>query len=160
MGSSFHSPDTLNLNFLSQVTCTELLSNPLSVSSVFFINVQDVNEAPYNLTISSQSVSENQVTGYFVGMLSVLDPDLPVGNWCTRVSHWTAFVLTLGRSSAVEIFRFWDEDDYEYEIFSGAGLSSACAWASVILAGKRDSRRHSITSFSENVVVAGTIIKF
>ena len=80
MGSSFHSPDTLNLNFLSQVTCTELLSNPLSVSSVFFINVQDVNEAPYNLTISFQSVSENQETGCFVGMLSVLDPDLPVGN--------------------------------------------------------------------------------
>ena len=79
------------LNFLSQVTCTELLSNPLSVSAVFFINVQDVNEAPYNLTISSQSVSENQETGYFVGMLSVLDPDLPVGNWCTRV-YRTPFV--------------------------------------------------------------------
>ena len=26
----------------------------------------------------------------------------------------------------------------------------------MILAGKRDSRRHSTTSFSENVVVAGT----
>ena len=84
------------LNFLSQVTCTELLSNPLSVSAVFFINVQDVNEAPYNLTISSQFVSENQETGYFVGMLSVLDPDLPVGNWCTRVSYWTAFVRNFG----------------------------------------------------------------
>ena len=83
------------LNFLSQVTCTELLSNPLSVSAVFFINVQDVNEAPYNLTISSQSVSENQETGYFVGMLSVLDPDLPVGNWCTRV-YRTAFVRNFG----------------------------------------------------------------
>ena len=33
---------------------------------------------------------------------------------------------------------------------------SALAWALVILAGKRDSRRHSTTSFSENVVVAGT----
>ena len=31
-------------------------------------------------------------------------------------------------------FRFWDEEDYEYEIFSM--LSSARAWASVILAGK------------------------
>ena len=49
----------------------------------------------------------------------------------------------------------WDEDDYEYEIFSI--LSTARAWTNVILAGKRDSRRPTTTSFSENVVVAGTI---
>ena len=54
----------------------------------------------------------------------------------------------------LESFWFWDEDDYKYEIFSM--LSIAHAWTSVILAGKRDSRRHSTTSFSENVVVAGT----
>ena len=51
----------------------------------------------------------------------------------------------------IESFSFWDEDDNEYEI-----LSIAHAWASVILAGKHDSRRHSTTSFSENVVMAGT----
>ena len=49
-------------------------------------------------------------------------------------------------------FRFHDENDYEYEIFSI--LRSARAWNSVILAGKRDSLRHSTTSFSENVVVS------
>ena len=49
--------------------------------------------------------------------------------------------------------RFFDEDDYEYEIFSI--LSVAQAWTSVILAGKRDNGRHSTTSFSEEVVVAG-----
>ena len=43
---------------------------------------------------------------------------------------------------------------YEYEISSV--LSSARAWPSVILAGKRDSRRHSSMSFSENVVVSET----
>ena len=53
----------------------------------------------------------------------------------------------------IECFRFWDEDEEEDEIFSV--LSSALAWANVILAGKRDSRRHSTTSFSESVVVAG-----
>ena len=53
-----------------------------------------------------------------------------------------------------ESFRFWDEDDYEYEIFPI--LSSARAWTSVILAGKRDSSRRSTTSISENVQVAGT----
>ena len=50
--------------------------------------------------------------------------------------------------------RFFDEDDHEYKIFSI--LSIAQAWTSVILAGKRDHRRHSTTSFSEEVVVAGT----
>ena len=52
----------------------------------------------------------------------------------------------------LESFRFWDEDGYQYEIFPI--LLSARGWTSVILAGKRDSSRHSTTSFSENVVVA------
>ena len=42
----------------------------------------------------------------------------------------------------------------KYEISSI--LTSARAWTSVILAGKRGSRRHSTTSFSENVEVAET----
>ena len=62
--------------------------------------------------------------------------------------------LHCSKTPILESFRFWDEDDYEYESFSI--LSSAHAWTSVILAGKRDSRRHSITIFSENVVVAET----
>ena len=44
--------------------------------------------------------------------------------------------------------RFWDEKDYEEGIFSI--LSSARTWMGVILAGKRDSRRHSTAGFSEN----------
>ena len=48
----------------------------------------------------------------------------------------------------------WDEYNNENEIFSI--LSITRAWTNVILAGKRDIRRHSTTSFSENVVVAGT----
>ena len=42
---------------------------------------------------------------------------------------------------------------YDYEI---SIVSSARALGSVILAGKPGSRRHSTTSFSESVVVAGT----
>ena len=53
-----------------------------------------------------------------------------------------------------ETFRFYDQYDNEYEIFSI--LSSVRAWTSVILAGKRGNRRHSTTSFSENVEVAET----
>ena len=74
----FHQIRSKFLSFLPQVSCTELLPNPLSVSALFTINVQDVNEAPYNLTISSKTVKENGFPWDFVGMLSVLDPDLPV----------------------------------------------------------------------------------
>ena len=45
-------------------------------------------------------------------------------------------------------------NNHEYEIFSV--LSSKRSWTSVILAGNRGSRRHSTTSFSEIVEVAGT----
>ena len=55
----------------------------------------------------------------------------------------------------IEGFTVEDEKDYEYEIFSI--LSIAHTWTSVILAGKRNSRRRSTTSFTENVVMAGTI---
>ena len=48
----------------------------------------------------------------------------------------------------VEIFRFYDEGDYECEIFSI--LSSAYVRTSVILAGKRYNHRHSTTSFCGN----------
>ena len=44
----------------------------------------------------------------------------------------------------------WVEDGYEREDFSV--LSSAWAWATVILERKRGSRRHPTTIFSENVV--------
>ena len=40
-------------------------------------------------------------------------------------------------------YRFWDENDCVYEIFSI--VSSARAWGSVILEGKRGSRRQSTT---------------
>ena len=48
--------------------------------------------------------------------------------------------------SIIESFRFWDEDDFEYEIFSI--LSTAHEpWTSVILVAKRDSRRNSTKGF-------------
>ena len=51
-----------------------------------------------------------------------------------------------------------NEEAYKNWIFSI--LSGARAWTRVILAGKRDSRRHSATRFSENVVVVEQVNKY
>ena len=59
-------------------------------------------------------------------------------------------ILVFVLYSELRVLRFWVEDDYEYEIFSI--LSIARMWTSVILAGKRDSSRHSTTSSGANVV--------
>ena len=82
---------------------------------------------------------------------------LPSLNWDSRIKIPVAWITTIGhrqQSYLLETFRLYDENDCECEIFSL--VSSARAWASVILAGKRGSRRHSTTSFSENVVVTET----
>ena len=71
-------------------------------------------------------------------------PGLQTALWATFASH-----------SKTESFRFYmNEYDDEYEILSM--LSSVRAWNSVILAGKRGSRRRSPSSFSVNIVVAET----
>ena len=55
-----------------------MLSNPLSVTETFTISVTDVNESPFNLTISGDTVKENGFSGEIVGDLAVQDPDTPV----------------------------------------------------------------------------------
>ena len=51
--------------------------------------------------------------------------------------------------AAIESFRFWEEDDYGYDIFSALIIVLLRSRTNVSLAGKRDSCHHSITSFSE-----------
>ncbi|KAK7488419.1 hypothetical protein BaRGS_00020393, partial [Batillaria attramentaria] len=47
----------------------------LGVSRSLTINVTDVNEAPYDVRLSSESVSENQPVGQVVGEIRATDPD-------------------------------------------------------------------------------------
>ena len=63
-----------------------------------------------------------------------------INSQVNQLAYWLSLAHWL------DSFRFWDEDDYE--IFSI--LSIAYAWTSVILAGKRDSCRHSTTGFGGN----------
>ena len=76
-----------------------------------------------------------------------------LGQSCIELHYGTVLGHSRFFCWLLETFRFWDENDYDYDIFSI--LSIAHAWTSVIGAGKRDSRRHSTSSISENVVEAG-----
>ena len=64
--------------------------------------------------------------------------------WIIMYGIYPRQVLALFRT-ILQSFRFWDEDVYEYVIFSI--LRIALAWISIILAGKRDGRCHSTSSF-------------
>ena len=57
----------------------------------------------------------------------------------------TERLLGMSRPVLTEIFEFQDEDDYECTIL--LVVSSARVWSSIILAGKRDSRRNSNMGF-------------
>ena len=62
------------------------------------------------------------------------------------------YILLQGYSQEWRILGSEKKNDYANEIF--LTLNSARSWTIVILAGKRDRRRHSTTTvFSENVVV-------
>ena len=54
----------------------------------------------------------------------------------------------------LESFRFEEDNNYEYKIFSI--LSIAGTWTSVILAGKHDGHDHSVKKFSMYVIVMET----
>ena len=87
---------------------------------------------------------------------------IPTGTWPTSQNakgpylkfRLGTYLPPLKERAPLVSFRLEDDNDYVYDIFSI--LSIAHASTSVILAGKRGSRRHSTTSFSENVVVAGS----
>ena len=64
-----------------------------------------------------------------------------LGRICSNIKKFylplviTLFILMtcMFNQAVLQSFRFWDEDDYEYEIF--LLLSSALAWANAILVG-------------------------
>ena len=122
----------------------------LSWSRCFFIRVLKKKEPRVTFTANGKRkfVPRDQVSPFLVvycflyllkcralGCVSSLKSEIGL-----KIRIW---ILVKKRT-----LRFFDEDDYEYKTFSI--LSIARALTSVILAGKRDNRRHSPTGFSEN----------
>ena len=63
----------------------------------------------------------------------------------------TERLLGMSRPVLTEVFEFQDEDDYECTIL--LVVSSARVWSSIILAGKRDSRRNSNMGFYGSILI-------
>lgn len=58
----------------------------LSVEQIFIVNVNDLNESPTEIQLSSNSVAEDATLGTVIGLLSALDPDAGNTHTFTLVS--------------------------------------------------------------------------
>ncbi|MFM6077436.1 MAG: putative Ig domain-containing protein, partial [Dolichospermum sp.] len=67
-------PKTANIGQLNvKVIATD--KDGANVSDIFTLYVENVNNAPTNLTLSNSTVAENKIVGTVVGNLSTTDPD-------------------------------------------------------------------------------------
>eukprot|EP00050_Salpingoeca_kvevrii_P022311 m.124425 g.124425 ORF g.124425 m.124425 type:complete len:2539 (-) comp9672_c1_seq2:155-7771(-) len=64
-----------------------------SASAVFIIEIQDVNDAPSDLTLSSSKVTENSPQGTLVGLLSAVDQDKDDTHSYSLLSHQNLFQI-------------------------------------------------------------------
>ncbi|KAL3873180.1 hypothetical protein ACJMK2_036328 [Sinanodonta woodiana] len=60
-----------------QVNCRDNFDKavPLHLSRTFTVNVTNVNEAPYNMSLSNLIIEENNMVGHVVGEIKVTDPE-------------------------------------------------------------------------------------
>ena len=91
-GSKLYTSSEANFNYEEQqefrimVTSTDSGKPQLSVQQNLTIVVEDVNEPPNNITLSSSSIQENSRQGTFVANITIDDPDNhgPKGVWQTH----------------------------------------------------------------------------
>ena len=74
-----------------QITTTD--SSGLSFTKTFVLTVLDVNEPPYNMTLSTGSVLENTVSGYTIGVFAVADPEGHAITWTLLDNDGSRFAL-------------------------------------------------------------------
>lgn len=65
----------LSSRYKISVSSTDNGSPPMTATVSFYIDLQDVNEKPTNITLSNHRVQENKPTGTVIGQLDVTDPD-------------------------------------------------------------------------------------
>ena len=87
-GDKLFASESANLDFEFSsryeisVSSTDNGSPPMRAIVSLYIDLQDVNEKPTNITLSNQSVQENKPTGTVIGQLDVTDPDRNQSHVC------------------------------------------------------------------------------
>ncbi|XP_062519525.1 protocadherin alpha-C2-like [Corticium candelabrum] len=72
--------------YIVEVRCIDNGIPSLYIEKQLNIRVRDVNEPPANVSLSSQTIKENQEAGSLVGIASSQDPD-NVGRWAQNVTY-------------------------------------------------------------------------
>jgi hypothetical protein len=97
----------------------------LTAEREFTINVTNVNEAPFNLTLSNSSTAENVAVGTVIGSFSSQDPD--AGD-----SHTYSLVAGFGDNGSFTIdgnqLKWAVSPDFEAKNSYHQGTSHGCGW--------------------------------
>ena len=76
------------------MNCSQVGDVSIHISSILPVFVSDVNEAPFNLTLSNTAVEENmESTPSFVATISAKDPDhnvsITIYSYCVHIHSLT-----------------------------------------------------------------------
>ncbi len=94
-----------------------------SFEKAFQLSIENVNEAPVSLTLSSMEIAENQATGTVTGTLSTEDPDANDSFTYTLVSgdgdtDNASFDISGNSLISAEVFDFETRDSYSIRLAS------------------------------------------
>ena len=124
--------------------------SPFWPFSVFSVTAYGVNRGKYRRLPRYACIPQKAKMGGELNWAC-----MRLGQSCIELHYGTVLGHSRFFCWLLETFRFWDENEYDYDIFSILSIAHAWTQWTVIGAGKRDSRRHSTSSISENVVEVG-----
>jgi hypothetical protein len=101
------------------ITVTTTDQGSLTFTKNFTITVNDVNEAPTDITLSATSINENMSIGSAVGTLSSIDPDTS-NSWTYSVggADSSSFSITGTALNTAASFNFESKNSYSITITS------------------------------------------
>ncbi|KAK3580860.1 hypothetical protein CHS0354_032921 [Potamilus streckersoni] len=100
-----------------QVSCRDDVDKavPLRLSRTFTVYVTNVNEAPYNISLSNLIIKENNMIGHVVGEIKVTDPDSGKVTFSIK-GNASSFFSIKGDSTLVAQTEFDFEKEQSYYI--------------------------------------------
>ncbi|MBE9220421.1 SGNH/GDSL hydrolase family protein, partial [Dolichospermum flos-aquae] len=113
-------PKTANIGQLNvKVIATD--KDGANVSDIFTLYVENVNNAPTNITINNSNIAENQAIGTVIGNLSTTDPD--TGNTFTYslvsgggATDNSLFTITNNQLKTNSVFNFEAKNSYSIRV--------------------------------------------